>query len=65
MAREWFEQKMADKSDSYRARTWRILRKDLFPTLGKQNIARITPPEALQALKGIEDRTVDIAHRAK
>ena len=65
VAREWFEQKMADKSDSYRARTWRILRKDLFPTLGKQNIAHITPPEALQALKGIEDRTVDIAHRAK
>ena len=65
VAREWFEQKMSDKSDSYRSRTWRILRKDLFPTLGKQNIARITPPEALSALKSIEDRKVDIAHRAK
>ena len=65
IAREWFAQKMADKSDSHRVRTWRILEKDLFPALGSRAISRVTAPEALSVLKKIERRTVDIAHRAK
>tara|TARA_B100000959_G_scaffold256930_1_gene290580 strand:- start:224 stop:1414 length:1191 start_codon:yes stop_codon:yes gene_type:complete len=65
LAREWFNQKMGDKSDSYRERTWRILGKDLFPSIGNQAISKITPVELVAVLKKIENRTIDIAHRAK
>jgi hypothetical protein len=65
LAREWFNQKMGDKSDSYRVRTLRILEKDLFPSFGNQPISKITPLELAAVLKKIENRTIDIAHRAK
>ena len=66
VAREWFDQIMPDKSDSYRVRTGRILEKDLYPHLGNRPIASITAPELLAALRRIEARGAnDIAHRAK
>jgi integrase len=65
VAREWFNQKLLDKSDSYKVRTTRILEKDLFPSIGGRPISRITAPELLAVLRKIEARTVDIAHRAK
>ncbi|HIA59636.1 MAG TPA: DUF4102 domain-containing protein [Gammaproteobacteria bacterium] len=65
VAREWFNQKMADRSESHKVRTTRILEKDLFPSIGARPISKITTPEILGVLKKIESRTVDIAHRAK
>lgn len=65
IGREWFNQVMDDKSESYRDRTGRILEKDLYPYLGNRPIASITPPEILAVLHRIERRgAVDIAHRA-
>jgi integrase len=66
VGREWFGQNIADKSESYKARTKRILEKDLYPVLGTRPIAQITAPELLAALRRIESRGAnDIAHRAK
>ncbi len=65
VAREWFETNIVDKSQSYQSRTLRILEKDLFPRLGRLPIAEITSQQLLATLRGIQARTVDIAHRAK
>jgi integrase len=65
VAREWFETNIVDKSQSYQSRTLRILEKDLFPGLGRFPIAEITSQQLLATLRGIQARTVDIAHRAK
>ncbi len=65
IAREWYETKIADKSESYRVRTLRILEKDLFPKLGAFPISSITSQQLLETLRVVEERTVDIAHRAK
>tara|TARA_Y100000593_G_scaffold93590_1_gene189051 strand:+ start:506 stop:1696 length:1191 start_codon:yes stop_codon:yes gene_type:complete len=62
---EWFEAKIIDKSESYKARTLRILEKDLFPQVGHLSTHDLSPQELLAALRTIERRTVDIAHRAK
>jgi integrase len=66
VGREWFNQVMPDKSKSYRERTGRILKKDLYPVLGNRPISAITAPELLAALRRVESRgAIDIAHRAK
>lgn len=65
VAREWFSRHMEPMSESHRVRTLRILEKDLYPRLGHRPIAEIEPPELLAALRQIEQRTVDIAIRAK
>jgi integrase len=66
VGREWFNQVMPDKSESYRIRTGRILENDLYPALGSRPIKSITALELLSALRRIEDRGAnDIAHRAK
>jgi integrase len=65
IATEWFEQKMMPMSVGYKARTWRLLENDLFPTIGKSPIAEVSAVQLLEALRTIEKRTVYIAHRAK
>ena len=66
VATEWFEKKMATKSESHRVRTWRCFKNDLFPPLAKRPINEITPQELLRALRRIEDRgAIETAHRAK
>jgi integrase len=66
VSREWFNQAMPEKSESYRVRTLRILEKDLYPVIGNRPIAAISAPELLAALRRIESRgAFDIAHRAK
>jgi integrase len=65
VALEWFERHMAPMSESHRVRTKRILDQDLIPQLGSLAIAEIEPPEVLAALRKVEVRSVDIAHRAK
>ena len=65
VATEWFNNHMTHKSDSHRTRTWRLLKNDLFPPLGRRPIADISPPELLKALRRVESRgAVDTAHRA-
>ncbi|MEP5232268.1 MAG: integrase arm-type DNA-binding domain-containing protein [Alloalcanivorax sp.] len=66
IGREWFEHTMQGKSDGHRARSLRMLERDLFPILGNRPIADIKAPEVLAVLRRIESRgTPDIAHRAK
>jgi len=65
IAKEWFETKMRDKSQSHQDRTWRALEKDLFPSIGDRPATSITPPELLGALRKIENRgAIETAHRA-
>lgn len=65
IADEWFKRNMEHKSESYRVRTLRILEQDLYPSLAHLPISEIRAPELLKVLRKIEERTVDIAHRAK
>ncbi len=65
VAAEWFARHMEPMSESHRVRTLRILEKDLYPRIGSRPIAEIEPPELLGVLRQIEQRTVDIAIRAK
>jgi integrase len=66
VAIEWYENKLQGKSDSYRDRTKRLLKNDLYPPLGSRPISQITAPELLMALRKVEARgAVDMAHRAK
>ena len=66
VAMEWYEAKLSEKSDSYRDRTQRLLKNDLYPPLGNRPISQITAPELLMALRKVEARgAVDMAHRAK
>jgi integrase len=66
VATEWYEAKLSEKSDSYRDRTRRLLKNDLYPPLGNRPVSQITAPELLMALRKVEARgAVDMAHRAK
>ena len=56
VALDWFERKLADKSDSYRVRTLRILRKDLFPYLRNRPIAEIAASELLVVERQLDPR---------
>ncbi len=66
VATEWYEAKLKDKSTSYRDRTRRLLKNDLYPSLGTRPISQITSVELLMVLRKVEGRgAVDMAHRAK
>jgi integrase len=66
IAREWFETRISMKSESYKDRTWRLLKNDLLPSLARRPINQITAPELLMVLRKVEGRgAVDMAHRAK
>lgn len=65
VANEWFDIHMANKSESHKDRTRRILDKDLIPRLGNSPIDQIEPPELLAALRRVETRgAVATAHKA-
>jgi integrase len=66
VASEWYQAKLQGKSDSYRDRTRRLLKNDLYPSLGTRPISQITSVELLMVLRKVEARgAVDMAHRAK
>ena len=65
VADEWRAMHLVEKSDSYRLRSERILFNDLYPAIGFRPVKEISSVEVLAALRKIEDRTVDIAHRAR
>lgn len=63
IANEWFMIR-GKKSDGDR-RLKNLLKRDLFPYIGRRPIKDITPPELLQVLRRIESRTKDMARRAR
>jgi integrase len=64
VAREWWQIKMSDKSESHRKRVLISLEKDVFPWLGARPISGISAPELLKVIRRIEDRgAYETAHR--
>jgi integrase len=65
LAREWYERKMTEKSESHRKRTLALFHRDLFPYIGQKPITDIKPTDLLTALRKVENRgAVETAHRA-
>ena len=62
---EWRERHLAEKSQGYRVRSERILTQDLCRAIGFRPIKEITAVEVLSALRNVEERTIDMAHRAR
>lgn len=65
VAREWFDKWKATKAEGHSEKVIRRLERDVFPWLGSRPIADIKPHELLTALRRIESRVVETAHRAK
>lgn len=64
VAREWHGKHKRNWSNSHSDRTLTRLENDVFPWLGKENIADITPPKLLQVLRRVENRgALETAHR--
>ena len=65
VAREWFNEYKDTWTASHGERIMRRLEKDVFPWIGKKDIAEITAPEVLTVIRRIKDRGVlETAHRA-
>lgn len=56
VAREWFEARALDWSESHANRSRAYLEKDLFPWLGRLPIAEIKAPALLECLRRVEQR---------
>ena len=65
IAREWFDSRMRDKSFSYQKRVLSLLERDLFPSIGHWHISAIAASDLILILRGIESRSVEMAHRAR
>jgi len=66
VAREWHSKFLADKSDSYREKTLANLERDVFPSIGSKDIAKIKAPELLAVLRRVESRgALETAHRTR
>ncbi|MFC6672532.1 tyrosine-type recombinase/integrase [Marinobacterium aestuariivivens] len=66
VAREWFDVRMKDKSESHRSRSLRALEMYLFPSLGRRPLAEITPVELLSVLRKVEQTgKLETARRVK
>ncbi len=66
VAREWFDTRRAEWSDSYGDKVMARLVVDVFPHLGRRPVGEITPPDLLAVLRKVEARgVVETAHRAR
>ena len=65
VAREWAEMNLADKSNSHKVRSTALLENDLIPVLGGMPMRELNAVLLLGALRKVEARSVDMAHRAK
>jgi len=64
IAREWHTKQSATWGKKHASIVLRRLEQDIFPWLGSQPIASITPPQLLKALRQIEQRGAnETAHR--
>ena len=65
VAREWYAIKRDQWAASYGDKIMARFEADVFPWIGKQPIANITPPQVLEVMRRIEARgVVETAHRA-
>lgn len=65
VAREWHAKFATGWAPSHAEKVIRRLERDVFPWIGNKQIAKLTAPEVLAALRRIEAReAVDTAHRA-
>lgn len=65
VAREWYDTRRGEWSASYGLKIIRRLEVDVFPYVGRDLAANITPPQLLDVLRRIETRgVVETAHRA-
>jgi integrase len=65
VAREWYAIKRDQWAASYGNKIMARFEADMFPWIGKQPIANITPPQVLEVMRRIEARgVVETAHRA-
>lgn len=65
VAREWYENKMKDKSEHHRKRALSLFNRDMFPYIGSKPISDIKAVELLAVLRRIEARNaIETAHRA-
>jgi len=65
VAREWYAIKRDQWAASYGDKIIARFEADVFPWIGKQPIANITPPQVLEVMRRIEARgVVETAHRA-
>jgi len=66
VALEWFNLQKDRWSKGYAQKNMRILEMNLFPYIGADPIAKITPPDLLQCLRKVEKRgALDIARKSK
>jgi integrase len=65
VAREWFAVKRDQWAASYADKIMARFEADVFPWIGKQPIANITPPKVLEVMRRIEARgVIETAHQA-
>ena len=64
VTREWFGKHSPNWAESHSCRVIRLFERDIFPYIGGQAIADITPPELLAVMRRIESRALETAHRA-
>lgn len=65
VAREWYETRKHEWSDSYGSKVLARLESDVFPHIGRRPCAEVTAPELLAVLRKIEARgVIETAHRA-
>jgi len=63
VGREWFAKKQHEWVEGNTKRVLMRLENDVYPYLGKRNIAEITAPELLRVVQRVESRSVETAHR--
>jgi integrase len=65
VAREWFAKNKSTWVEAHSDRIIRRFERDIFPWIGGNAIADLTPPELLTVLRKIEERgAIETAHRA-
>ncbi|WP_324698945.1 tyrosine-type recombinase/integrase [Novosphingobium sp. RL4] len=66
VAREWYAKRLPGWTPRYAGVIMRRLEADIFPYVGREAIAAITPRQMLEAFRAIETRgAVEMAHRVK
>jgi integrase len=66
VAREWYDTRILGWTPRYAGVLMRRMEADIFPVIGREPIASITPRQMLEALRAIERRgSIEMAHRVK
>jgi len=65
IADEWYLRKCSDWSKSYQDSVARILKRDVYPYIGRRKIAELKPHDVLDVLRRLEKRVGETTRRAK